>query len=316
MEREVEDGLDAFGIGLNHLPGFGIGQVFIADAGEVHGLLLRIAEAEGFEQAFHFGLHALELLDGGEVALGERAGSGDDAVVVFLRELKGAVHEVAVDGHKFVVVARLEVSPSEVVVLRFGGVGGEDIAHHVLFAGELLQIFVEPHRPVARGRDFVVLQVEKLVARHVVGQDEGAFGFEHGGEHDAVEHDVVLADEVDEARIVGLPPLFPRVGEEFFGVGNVADGRVKPNVEHLALSAFYRHGNAPIEVAAHGTRLQSHVKPTLALAAHVGAPFGMTLNPRLQPLLVLVEGEVPVLRLAQHGFAARHLRFGVDEFGG
>ena len=48
-------------------------------------------------------------------------------------------------------------------------------------------------------------------------------GFEHGGEDDAVEDDVVLADEVDEARFGVLPPRLPRAElgmgvAEFLGV--------------------------------------------------------------------------------------------------
>ena len=53
---------------------------------------------------------------------------------------------------------------------------------------------------VARCRDLVVLKVKELVGRHVVGQDIAAVGLEHRWEHDAVEHDVVLSDEMYEAR--------------------------------------------------------------------------------------------------------------------
>ena len=58
---------------------------------------------------------------------------------------------------------------------------------------------MEPNSPVARCRDFVVLEIEELVRRHVVGQDIVAVSLQHCREDDAVEHDVVLAYEVDEA---------------------------------------------------------------------------------------------------------------------
>ena len=68
---------------------------------------------------------------------------------------------------------------------------------------------MEPDGPVARRGDLVVLQIEKLVGGHVVGQDIASVGLEHGGEDEAVEDDIVLADEVDEARLRVLPPFLP-----------------------------------------------------------------------------------------------------------
>ena len=103
--------------------------------GEVHGLLLRIAEAELLEQALHFGLHTAELLDRGAVGFGEFAALGHVAFVVFLRELEGTVHEVTEDSYQLIVVACLEVTPREVVVLRLGGIGREDVAQDVLLTG-------------------------------------------------------------------------------------------------------------------------------------------------------------------------------------
>ena len=315
LEREVDDGLDALGVGLDDLPGLAVGQIFVADAGQVHGLLLCVAEAEVFEQALHFFLDVLELFDGVTVEVGQFAQRGHDAVVVFLRQLERTVYEVAVDGHQFVVVARLEVSPGEVVVLRFGRVGGEDVAEHILLAREVVQVFVEPHGPVAAGRNLVVLQVEEFVGRHVVGQDVAAFGLEHGGEHDAVEHDVVLADEMDEAGVLLLPPGFPGVRQQFLGVGDVADGGVKPHVEHFSFGAFHGHGDAPVEVAGYGTGTQSEVEPALALSVDIGAPLLVVLqNPLFQPLLVVVQREIPVGGLALDERMARHGVIGVDKF--
>ena len=277
---------------------------------------MRIAEAELLEQALHFGLHTAEFFDCGAVGFGEFAALGHVAFVVFLRELEGTVHEVAVDGHQFVVIARLEVGPREVVVLRFGGIGREHVAQHVLFAGEVHEIFVEPHGPVARSGDLVVFEVEKFVRRHVVGEDIRAFGLEHGGEDDAVEDDIVFADEVNEARVGTFPPRLPRVGEQLLGVGDVADRGVKPHIEHFAFGTLNGHRDTPIEVATHGAGFESHVEPALALSAHIGTPFGVTLNPRLKPLLMLIEGQVPVLGFAQYGLGSRDGAAGIDEFGG
>ena len=177
LQREVDDGLHALGVGLDDFPRLCVGEIFVADAGEVHRLFLRVAEAEAVEQALHVSLHVLKLVDCGAVGVVEFAAGGHDAVVVFLCELQGAVHEVAIHGHEFVVVACLEVLPRKVVVLRLRRVGGQHIAQHVLLAGQFLEVFVEPHRPAARGADFVVLEVEELVGGHVVGQDIRPLGF-------------------------------------------------------------------------------------------------------------------------------------------
>ncbi len=117
-------------------------------------------------------------------------------------EYGSAVDEVAQYGYQLAVVAGLEVGPGKVVVLGFGGVGGEHVAQHVLLAG-----------PVARGRDFVALEVEEFVRRHIVGQLEAvAVCHKHGRENNAVEHNVVLADKVDDACFGVFPPCFPAVG--------------------------------------------------------------------------------------------------------
>ena len=91
--------------------------------------------------------------------------------------------------------------------------------------------------------------------------------FHHHREDEAVEHDVVLADEVDEACVVLLPPLLPCTPllwlflAELLGVLYVADRRIEPYIEHLAFGAFYRYRYAPVEVACHGAWLKVHVKP-------------------------------------------------------
>ena len=132
-----------------------------------------------------------------------------------------------------------------------------------------------------------------------------------------MEDDVVLADEVDEARLRVFPPLFPIIGQQFLGVADVADGRVEPYIQHLALGSFHRHGDAPVEVAAHGAGLQAHVQPALALAIDVGAPLLVVFqNPLAQPGFVLVQGEVPVRRLLHHRLAAADGTLGINQFRG
>ena len=129
-----------------------------------------------------------------------------------------------------------------------------------------------------------------------------------------MEHDVVFADEVYEARVGVFPPLLPIIGQQLFRIADVAYGGVEPHVEHLAFGAFYRHGDSPVQVAAHGAGLQPHVQPALALPVHVGTPLLVVLQyPLAQPGLVLVQGQVPVGRFFHHRLAAADGALGVNQ---
>ena len=230
MHSQIHDGSHACHIGLGELPWLGVGKIFVADACQVHGFFLCFAEVEVVEVVLKHFFHVHKFGYGVAVVVGEFAGLGHLAFEVFVCEHEGAVHEVAEYCHQFAVVAGLEVLPSEVVVLGFGSIGCKHIAKHILLAGEIVEIFVKPYRPVLRGGNLIAFEVEEFVARHVVGQDVGAFGFKHCGEHDAVEHDVVLANEVNQAGRLVLPPCFPCVGQQFLGVADVADRCIKPHI--------------------------------------------------------------------------------------
>ena len=120
-----------------------------------------------------------------------------------------------------------------------------------------------------------------------------------------MEHDIVFSDEVYQTRFGVFPPFLPCVGQQLFGVADVADRGVEPYIEHFALGTLYGNGNTPIQVAAHGTRLQAHVEPALALAINIGTPLLMVFqNPLAKPFLVFVQRQIPVLRLTHHGLAA------------
>ena len=67
LESKMQDSRRALHVRLSHLPRFGIREVLITNAREVHGLLLRIAEAEVVQQFLHLCLHILELRNSGLV---------------------------------------------------------------------------------------------------------------------------------------------------------------------------------------------------------------------------------------------------------
>ena len=317
LQRDVQDGAYTFHVGLCQFPGFGVGKVFVADACQVHRLFLRVAKFEYVEQLFYFCLYVGKFFQGFFVVIRQFCAGGYFAVEVFLSQHHCTVHEVTVYGYQLIVVACLEVFPCEVVVLRFRSIGGQYVAEYVLFAGEVFQIFVQPYRPVAGSRNLVSFQIQEFVARHVVRQDIASFRFQHGGEYDAVEYDIVLSDEVEQACFGVFPPCLPTVGKQFLGIGNVSDRSIEPHVQYLSFRTFYGHRDTPVEVTADGTRLQSHVEPALALSVYVGAPFLVVFqNPLAQPSFVFVEGKIPVLGLLHHRFAAADGALRVDQIGG
>ena len=173
---------------------------------------------------------------------------------------------------------------------------------------------MQPYGPVAGSGDFVSFEVQEFVAGHVVRQDIAAFCFQHGREYDAVEHDIVFSDKMDQTGFGIFPPCLPAVRKKFFRVGDVADRRVEPNVEHFSFCAFHGNRDTPVEVTAYGAWLQPHVEPAFALSVHVRAPFFMVFqNPFAQPAFVLVEGEIPVFGFFHHRFAAANGAFRVDK---
>ena len=253
-------------IGLGEFPGFGIRQIFITDAGEVHRLFLCVTESEGFEQLLQRSLHILEFLNGCFVVLGQFSACGYASFEIFAREHERAVDEIAVDSDEFVVVARLEIRPGEVVILGLRCVGGEHIAQYVLFAGEIVQILVEPNRPVAGSGYLVSLKIEELIGGYVIRQVI-ALRLEHSGEDDAVEDDIVFSDEMDHPCVFLFPPFLPVAVfpglrlTELNRIGDVSDRSVKPYVEHFSFCSFYRHGYAPVQVTGDGARFESSVEP-------------------------------------------------------
>ena len=88
---------------------------------------------------------------------------------------------------------------------------------------------------------------------------------EHRRKDDAMEHDIVFSDEVNESGFRVFPPLFPAsealrgTVAQLFCVADVANRCIEPHIKHFTFSSLDRYGNAPIEVTCHGSRLKVHV---------------------------------------------------------
>ena len=129
-----------------------------------------------------------------------------------------------------------------------------------------------------------------------------------------MEDNVVLAYEVHKLGVLRLPPLLPAVRQQFHRIGYISYRRVEPYVEHLALCALHGHRNAPVEVSGDGARLQASVQPALHLAIYVRAPLLVSFEyPLAQPLLVILQRQVPVGCFLLHRLRAAELGLRVYE---
>ena len=136
-----------------------------------------------------------------------------------------------------------------------------------------------------------------------------------------VEHDVVLAHEIQVARVGVLPPVAPGLGRPAVhgpldGRRQVADDRVEPDIDSLvvALRVFGRHRDrhAPIEVAGDRPRLQILEQPEREVP-DVRAPMTLPLDPLGQLLRERRKVEEEVARFPEDRRRPVDLRARVDQ---
>ena len=248
------------------------------------------------------------------VILCKRPHLGHFPLKILVGKHNGTVHKVTIDGHQFVVVTSLEVSPSEVIIFCLGRISRKHIAQNVLFAGELLQILVQPNCPIPTRRNLIPFEVQEFVSRHIVGENVAPLSLKHGREDDAMENDIILTNEVDKASIRVFPPRLPRLGKKLFCIANVTDGGVKPNVQNLTFGSLHGNGDSPIKVSAHRTGLQSHIDPALTLTVYIALPLFVSIEyPLTKPIFVAIQRKVPMGRLSQLGLCSTDGTLRVDE---
>jgi|GEM_PF-5106818 len=121
-----------------------------------------------------------------------------------------------------------------------------------------------------------------------------------------MEGNIVLSDELEQFHLVGIlppgihkrPPVQPPVFAQVAGHGDIADGRVEPDVEDLVLIARLGHGNAPFQVPGDGPFPQSVPDPGLGHLDGVVGPEALdrsVLHPGFQPILDLGQVDVEVI---------------------
>ena len=138
-------------------------------------------------------------------------------------------------------------------------------------------------------------------------------------EHDRMERDVVLSDELEQVRSLGIePPLLPVVRE--VGCNRyVADRSVEPDIEDLVLVARFRNGNAPLEITGYAPFLQAVAEPALCDLNCVLCPEALLrgiVDPALENRQDLGQVQVEVLGLPDDGSGSADHAAGIDQLCG
>ena len=149
LKCDVQDGCYASHVCLGQFPRFGVSKVFVSDTCQVHGFFLCIAELEYVQKFFHLSLYICKFFQCFLVVVCQFTAGRHFAVKIFVGQYQGTIHKVTVNGYQFIVVACLEIFPCKVVVFGFRSVGSQYVTQYVLFAGEILQVFMQPYSPVA-----------------------------------------------------------------------------------------------------------------------------------------------------------------------
>ena len=188
--------------------------------------------------------------------------------------------------------------------------------------GQFLQGLVGKDAPIAAGRELAALVIEPVESLdHVRALPGLVRADQRRREAHGVEWDVVLAEELDVADVIGLPPpcspvAARRGGGPFLGGGDVTDRRVEPDIEDLVGESLSRNRDAPGQIARDAAIAQIGCQPAFRGRYHEGGPAGAAIDPRAQ--------RSDKLRLAQEQMAAfsdlqrpvaRQRRSRVDQFG-
>ena len=133
---------------------------------------------------------------------------------------------------------------------------------------------VHENAPLAGGGEFSAVIIQPVEALEPVDQLPGlARGHDRHREANGMERHIVLAHEFpigDGLGRIAVPPVFPGIAlfvlvGPFLGGSDIFDGRVEPDVEHLALELaiadVVRHRHAPFDVSGDAAILQPLVQP-------------------------------------------------------
>ena len=141
---------------------------------------------------------------GGIVALCRRR---NPVLEILFREGKAAVDQIPQYIRQFTVVVRLEIFPSEIRVLAFRCVRFKVIAQRIRWKN--LEIFIDPDSPVPACGQLFTFDIEKLIRRYLIRENEITMPHKGGGPDNGVKNNIVLADEMDQAGFGIAPVIAP-----------------------------------------------------------------------------------------------------------
>src|SRR5688572_3124559 len=133
-----------------------------------------------------------------------------------------------------------------------------------------------------------------------------------------MEHDVVLADEMDQPRFGITPVIAPtfRLIELLRPLdrrGNVSNRRIKPDIEYLAGCSLQRNRDSPVDVPGDSAVGEPLAKPPGREFPDVAFPLGFGSLPLFEWFLKLREAKVPVCRCSLLRHRPADLATGFEE---
>ena len=93
----------------------------------------------------------------------------DLTVIILIQQHQHPVDKITQNGYQLIVVLCLKILPGKIIILGFRCIGTQRIAQHVFLTGKILEILMQPHRPVSGRRNFIPFQVQEFIGRHIVG---------------------------------------------------------------------------------------------------------------------------------------------------
>ena len=169
----------AIRIRLYQLPWLMIRQIFIPQTRQFHHLKLRIPKLILPQQLHHrhnILLHHRMLAAYHRRTIKQtilflyRLHRWHHTLIIFLHQHQNTVGKIAQNPHQLRIHTGLIILPCKLTVLGLRRNRREHIAQLVLPIWHLLQILIQPNRPISTCRYFLSLQIQKLIGRHLLRQ--------------------------------------------------------------------------------------------------------------------------------------------------
>ena len=327
MQREGDDAARGGLVGLDHAPGRGGLQIFVAKHPEPAEFLGGAADVNFVHRLFVGRQPLAELRHQRGFPFGQRHRGGHFGAEFRIAELRHPADEVAQNVGQILVHRGLEILPGEFGIRAFGRMGQKPPAPVV--RGQDAKRLIHEHAAPARGRELAAVIVQVVEGLDVIHELPRLGRAKDGrGEGQRMEGHVVLAHELGIGHVacalIEPPPARPVAAGllgPFLRARDIFDRRVEPDVEDLAFHPrpgrpFELCRNAPAQIAGDAAVLQPLAvkEPFLRDRGREHRPVGLAVDPGGQLVLHRRLAQEQMLRLAhlQIGRARDH-RARVDQ---